>query len=423
MRLLGQFGMGSMFGRLVEKMIRGSKPAADDGYLSHYLNAVCPSFAPRYLETIRINSAAESTESLDALDVLAQLIMEEQNIQNADISASRAYLSILIDNEHLPAQSQLSESELQTLRELLFCYFSGAENTNEKGSQVLSLIERKFANGNFSQARILLQIFETNNETRQNNERNLYYEEMIMRLEYSPSKSKPLPALTIKEATASDADDETVLHAFSELEQIGGIKFCLYLRDPDEYERWENSLQTLSEDVRQYLLDYVPIIRWRKLGSLTGSLMSQFGMHMTFEMLRRHVQQKLRMCYFILLANGNTGYEWFIFAFAEWSRRVFEVDIREVFPMLHRSGIIDGMCLQEVLDVTIDRFYGKKMNDIAITPEALEKAYRESVQFIMNCDISQIASGCYNFGDFLLDRILQFDYKSPMFAFQLHSMM
>ncbi len=412
-----------MFGRLVEKMMRCNKPLSDDGYLSHYLDIICPQFAARYTEVIHPNSSQPGSESLDALDVLAQMIMAEQGIPNADVSASRAYLSILIDNEHLPTQSQLNESELLTLRALLFSYFSGAENTNEKGAQVLSLIERKFANGNFSQARILLQIFETNNETRQNNERNLYYEEMIMRLDCVPPKTKPLSAAIIKAATEPDADDEAVLHAFSELEQSGNIIFCLYLRDPDELERWQKSLQPLPEDVQNYLIDYIPIIRWRKLGTLDGSLMSQFGAHMTFEMLRRHVQLKLRMCYFILLANGNTGYEWFIFAFADWSKKYFDVDVREVFPMLHRSGIVDGMCLQEVLDVTIDRFYVKKMNEIAIPPEALEKAYRDAIQFIFNSDISQISAGHYNFGDFLLDGILPFQYKSPMFAFQLHSMM
>lgn len=413
-----------MFGRLITKMMRSNNTVSDDGFLSHYLESVCPRFAERYTELMNPDRADdESGESLDALDVLAQMVMEEQGIRDADVSASRAYLSILIDNEHLPAQSQLNESELQTLRELLFSYFSGADNTNEKGAQVLSLIERKFANGNFSQAKILLQIFETNTETRQNNERNLYYEEMIMRLENGAPKASPLPQAVVKAALEANADDADVLRAFTELEQSGNIKFCLYLRDPKEIEMWQNGLKTLKEDARQYLLDYIPIIRWRKLGGLSGTLMSQFGAHMTFEMLRRHVQQKLRMCYFILLANGNTGYEWFIFAFAKWSKKFFDVDVQEVFPMLHRSGILDGMCLQEVLDVTIDRFYGKKMNEIAIPPEALEKAYRSAIQFIFSSDVSQIAAGNYNFGDFLLDEILPFEYESPMFAFQLHAMM
>ena len=79
---------------------------------------------------------------------------------------------------------------------------------------------------------------------------------------------------------------------------------------------------------------------------------------MVFESLRRYVQQKLRMCYFILLASGITGYEWFIYAFTNWSRDIFNVDVREIFPVLHRLALVDGMCLQEVLDVTLERYHG-----------------------------------------------------------------
>ena len=91
--------------------------------------------------------------------------------------------------------------------------------------------------------------------------------------------------------------------------------------------------------------------------------------------------------------------------------------------MLHRSGIIDGMCLQEDLDVTTDRFYGRKMNEISITPESLETAFHTAVKFILESDISLIPSGQYNFGDFILDAILPFDYEDPMFAYRIHSMM
>lgn len=415
-----------MFGRLVEKMIRGTnKSSQDDGYLSRYLDAICPRFASLYDETLKAcqNASDSAMENIDALDVLAKLVMEELGIHNIEVTIARAYLSILIDNEHLPTLSQLSESELGILRELLFAYFRGDDYINEKGAQVLALIEQKFTNGAFSQAKILLQIFETNNETRQNNERNLYYEEMNVRLDTIPTKSKPLSASLVQAAIGENATDEAILKAFAQLEQNASVRFCLYLRDNKELEKWQSAVSPLPKEIQEYLLDYVPIIRWRKLGALSGQILSQAGQHMTFEMLRYHVQQKLRMCYFILLASGNTGYEWFIFAFSRWSKKYFDVDVREVFPMLHRSGIIDGMCLQEDLDVTTDRFYGRKMNEISITPESLATAFHAAVKFILESDISLIPSGQYNFGDFILDAILPFDYEDPMFAYRIHSMM
>ena len=68
-------------------------------------------------------------------------------------------------------------------------------------------------------------------------------------------------------------------------------------------------------------------------------------------------------------------------------------------------------------------FNGKKMNEIAISPEALEKAYHAAIEFIFRCDVSQIPAGHYNFGDFLLDNILNFEYQVPMFAYRLPLMM
>ena len=162
--------------------------------------------------------SSELSPDIDALDILALLIVEKMGIKNADVAASRAFLSILIENEHLPVAGQLSAQELQALRNLLFCYFSGDANVNEKGAQVLALIEQKFANGFFSQARILLQIFETNQETRQNNERNLYYEEMILRLDGGPTKAKPVARNILQAACEDDADDETVLRALRAIE-------------------------------------------------------------------------------------------------------------------------------------------------------------------------------------------------------------
>ncbi len=411
-----------MLGRLVEKMMRGNKASSDDeGYLSRYLDVICPQYAAQYNEVMHDKPA---DAEIDALDVLANMLMSEMGISNGYGAAARAYLSILIENEHLPVRAHLSANELNALRELLFCYFNGAGDVNEKGSQVLGLIEQKFSHGDFSQARILLQIFETNNETRLNNERNLYYEEMIMRLDSMGSRAKSLPESLTSFDPVHHSDDATVLQVLNDCEACAGASFYLFLRDPDELTAWQQALSSLDEQVQQYLLDYIPVVRWRKVGSITSEdLRSQLGRHMTFEMLRRHVQQKIRMCYFILLASGSTGHEWFIFAFTEWSRKHFNVDVRDLFPFIHRSGIVDNICLQEILDMATDRFFGPAMNSLSIHPETLEKAYISALEFIAATDFSQVPPGNYNLGDFLLDVILDFDYQDPLLAYRTHAIM
>ena len=145
-----------MLGRWVEKMIRGYKASPEEeGVLGNYLDAVCSKIAQEYQARAKGSDPLE----LDALDVFAELLMNEMGLKSVELAAARAYLSILIENEHLPTSGQLTASELVSLRDLLFCYFSGSEDVNEKGTQVLSLIEKKFSSGQFAQAKILLQIF------------------------------------------------------------------------------------------------------------------------------------------------------------------------------------------------------------------------------------------------------------------------
>ena len=412
----------AMLQRLVEKMMRGSKSQPDDeGYLSRYLDMICPQYAAHYNEVMK--DRPDDVE-LDALDVLANMLMSEMGITNGYGAAARAFLSILIENEHLPVSANLSPGELDALRELLFCYFNGAGDVNEKGAQVLALIEQKFSHGAFSQARILLQIFETNNETRLNNERNLFYEEMILRLDSMGAHGKSLPASLLSFDPAKNSDDTTVLNVLNDCEACSGASFYLYLRDPVEMADWQKAVSSLDETTQQYLLDYIPVVRWRRVGSVVGEdLRTQLGQHMTFEMLRRYVQQKIRMCYFILLASGSSGHEWFIFAFTEWSRKYFDVDVRDLFPFIHRSGIVDGICLQEILDMATDRFYGPAMNNLTIHPETLEEAYISALEFIAATDFTQVPEGHYNLGDFLLDAILPFEYEDSLLAYRMHAIM
>ena len=63
------------------------------------------------------------------------------------------------------------------------------------------------------------------------------------------------------------------------------------------------------------------------------------------------------------------------------------------------------------------------MNDIVLDAYELDKAFRESVRFILQTDMSMFPMGYYNFGDFLLDRILPFPYEDPYFACRLHLLM
>ena len=406
-----------MLDKLVGIVTGSKKPVTSRSSLGTALDKVCPRFAERY------EAQKSADEPVDALDIISAMVMNEIQPGIMDVAAARAYLSILIENEHLPITHQLSESDLECLKQLFLGYFCKSDDVNAKGAQVLSLIERKFGSGEYSQARILLQIFETNEETRLNNERNLYYEEMISRLDMSFARTKGIPHPLVEAALENDASDEVLFKAFQTIEHDLNALFCLYLVDQNENTQWQQALASVEPEVREYITEYIPVIQWRSIGQLSESLESQISRHMTFDMLRRHVQNKLRMCYFLLLASGNTGYEWFIFAFTEWSRIIFGVDIHEVLPMLHRCSVVENMGFQEVLDIVTDRFYGPAMNRVTMTPDDLVIAYKKVIQRLLSNDASDIPRGSYSFGDFVLDELLPFRYENPSFAFRLYKMM
>lgn len=409
-----------MLGRLVERMKGNSRPVVNRGsFLEGCLERIRPRLFEHFQKSLAENPAA------DSLDVFSLFIVEDLlKGESCEAAAARAFFSVLLENEHLPLGQQLTDSELTLLRDLLMGYFRGNDNINEKGAEVLALIERKFLRGEFSQARILLQIFETDEETRQNNERNLFYEEMITRLALPVSNAKGLNAQLISKLEEDDFQDELVTELSTALQEGSDLHFCLFLKDKLEIAKWREQFVQLPENAASCISDYVPVARWRSLGSLKEeSINSQVQRHMTFEMLRRHVQLKLRMCYFILLASGKTGVEWFIFSFSKWSREHFDVDAREVLPFVHRSSVMDGLCLQEVLDIAVDRFYGPSLNKINITKEQSESAWRSILQSLATTPFHNIPRGYYNFGDFILDKLLAFEYVDPLFAFKLYLLM
>ncbi|MFA5625332.1 MAG: hypothetical protein WC966_09825 [Bradymonadales bacterium] len=409
-----------MLGRLVERMKGNSRPVVNRGsFLDGCLERVRPRLVEHFLKALDENPHS------DCLDLLSLFIVEDLlKGESCEPAAARAFFSVLLENEHLPLGQQLSDAELTLLRDLLMGYFKGNDNVNEKGAEVLSLIERKFMRGEFSQARILLQIFETDEETRQNNERNLFYEEMITRLSLASSNAKGLPSSVLAKFDEEDFEDAAVNEMSQSLANESDLRFCLFLKDQAELAKWHAQFERLQESSASCISDYVPVARWRRLGTLKDeSISSQVQRHMTFEMLRRHVQLKLRMCYFLLLASGKTGVEWFIFSFSEWSLKHFNVEAREVLPFVHRSSVMEGLCLQEVMDIAVDRFFGPSLNKVNITKEQSESAWRATVRKLSKTHFASIPRGYYNLGDFILDELLPFEHVDPLLAYKLYLLM
>jgi hypothetical protein len=153
---------------------------------------------PTYLESL-LNRLTEpctkllgENEGAAPLAVLTGYVLRDDDsslppvpeilVNDQMLKAGRAYLALLLDNDRLPRGEQLTLEELTLPRGLLLQFFQGHSDIQARAQEVLGLVERKFSQRSFQQATILLQLFETDHTTKLQNERKLFYEDMIQRL-------------------------------------------------------------------------------------------------------------------------------------------------------------------------------------------------------------------------------------------------
>jgi len=368
-----------------------------------------------------------SSNGADPVEALAETIMEKvvESGTPANPQAGRAYFSVLVENDRLPAGAQLDESELGLLRDLLVEYFSGNETVRDRANEVLALIERKFSEGAFTQARILLQIFETDVETKLNNERNLFYEDMIMRLGIRRRHEVPTEERDGFRETAAalePTDDEVIKELLSRLAHEYYVHFCLDIRSAEATKEWARFGEVVDESMRDRLLKYVPPLRWRSPFLVAGeSVIEMATNHLQPEATERYVQRLIKMCYFLLLASGDTGFESYIYSLLAWSRDEVNVDVKRLLPFIHRRSVLDEIGLQETLDEVYQDFYAATLaKRLDGSREKIEGAWRGFLKELSTMDLNDIPPGHYDLGGFLLDQLLGFKQPDPYFSFKLY---
>lgn len=392
------------------------------------------------LARVRERVAARLNSETDPLELLAREVMREvvgvggaaagRNFDaggSNNAQAARAFFSVLVENDRLPAGEQLDEGELTLLKNLLVEYFSGADAVRARANEVLALIERKFSQGAFTQARILLQIFETDGETRLNNERNLFYEDMIMRL--GTRRRHEIPDLERDQIRSTLAElriaqDDEVKKALVWLGREYYVHLCLAVRDPAQVEIWGTLAQKANTEAAERLLRYVPPRRWRSPASLpTLDTLAASERHLSDEVVKHHVQRLLKMCYFLLLASGDTGYEAFIYSFLDWSRQVLGIEAKNLLPVIHRRSVLDEVGLQETLDAVFEEHYALPLAERVQGSsqfKSLENAWNALFARLARLDINDVPPGHYDVGGFLLDELLDFEQPEPYFGFKLY---
>ncbi len=362
----------------------------------------------------------ETTAEFDVEDVQASQAPRAD--RKEVLQAGRVFLGMLIENDRLPFELQLGMEETLLARDLLVGYFVGNEDFEDKAQQLLRIVEQKFGEGRFSQARILLQLFQTDPQRRIKHDRNIFYEDMIQRL--GIRRRNPVATETLKEFKAFTG---TLVELMRWLEETLFIKFHMFTRQPETAKKWRDIGDLSSIDgSTEYLLRFLPPRRWRALYRKSdaddATLRAQLAEHICNETLATYVTNQLRTCYFVLRAVGDTGLEGYLDTFFEWTRDALDVNATSLLPEIYRRSMGENDMMKTIFTDLYNRSLRGPSEQFldGVSDDVIEEALDEAIAFIRACNLNEVPPGNYDLGGFVYDKLFGVVYPKPEFAFKLH---
>ena len=312
-------------------------------------------------ELIEEVATIDETQEFEGVDrVAVESEGGEDDLPRVDqkevLQAGRVFLGLLIENDRLPIELQLGLEETSLARDLLVGYFVGRQDFEERAQQLLRIVERKFSEGQFSQARILLQLFQTDRQTRIRNDRNIFYEDMIQRL--GIRRRHPVAADVLEEFEAMELEGADQLIELTRwLDEHLFIKFYLFTRHPEQVRAWRAiGSRSTREGAVDSLLKYLPPRRWRPFyqgpqgAEDSAQARALLREHVNNDTLATYISSQLRTCYFVLRAVGDTGLEGFLDTFFNWTHEELGVRVTSLLPELYRRSMGEAHMMKAIFE-------------------------------------------------------------------------
>jgi hypothetical protein len=344
----------------------------------------------------------------------------------ATLGAIKAYFSLLGENDALPPSGQLNARELRLTRQLLLSSAAGIDAASDHSEKVLSLLEDKFNGGKYTQAGLLLRLFETTPARERNNERTLFYEEMFSR--FGVLRLNRIPKYLCdryREALAGDEDAlARIAGAAAWLAENAGVHFNILYRSPDEVSAWRESVAgTAQTDELGTALPKLPPARWRNVGEyMTNGLVTGLREYFLSGAVFAYSRHLLKVCYFIVLVTGKTGYETFLNDFFSWVARNYDYPGTRLLPELHRRTTLGDEGLASGLDAVLADQIGERSGPLmaSLTDEAITKSLSLLAKDLEAIDPNDIPPGEYDLTGLLLDRCTGLTSEDPKHLFRVH---
>ena len=368
-------------------------------------------------ETAGLDESTSSEASEDSIGEDNKVRLDRPEV----LQAGRVFLGMLIENDRLPGDIQLDTEETLLARDLLMSYFMGQNNFEGRAQKLLKIVERKFSEGHFSQARILLQLFQTDAKTRIRNDRNIFYEDMIQR--FGVRRKRPLDEERVEGFKALAQQQASASETLTWIEENLQVRTHVFVRQATQVEQWKAlAAKSNAPNAQENLLRYLPPKRWRAPHSHDASVEALVHRHIANDTLGTYCINLLNACYFVLRAVGDTGLESYLDNFFDWADQQFDLDATIFLPELYRRSMGDADTMRVIFQDLYDRFIRPRAEAKlqALTTEQKTQALHDALQKLQSADPNEIAPGNYSLGALIFDELFGMVYPTPEFSFKVH---
>lgn len=357
----------------------------------------------------------------------AEGVVDESRIDSpVMLRAARVFLGLLVDNARLPDGLRMPLEDIQRVRTLLLGYFLGKQDVAMRANELMGVVETKFSEEYYSQARMLLELFGVHRETRLENDRKLYFREISMSgMEGRPRRwaveiSGELPE---RLRAINEADEGGFATFFEWYSDTTGISMDVRARSEEDVEQWRRALEPAKDESEvESCLEVIPPEQW----AMPGEFDAPTARVVAHQLDRQHglavTARYLKMVYFVLRPGAETGLEPLAERFFDWSESFADVDAVRFLPDLHLEMTQGERMVDDIIEDVCWRHYAEAVEErVADVDE--EQAYdllESSVEQLQDVDLAGVPPGHYDLSGFVADALFGIELPSPEYHFKLH---
>lgn len=385
-------------------------------------------FADERLESWRrqmLEHEAPDSDPWTALALIACKDLAPEGYAKSDritrLNFGRSVLGLVINNDRLPPRQQLSTDKLETAFSLLRSFFFKPEAVEEAAQATLRVVEGCVSTTELGQARVLLDLFDTEPATRRQNELNLFYEGMLHRFQVPEegTLSEDAVAGTRSELLELLAGDGPALgQAAAKIATHWGVHLHINASLPLAMQRWQEIIPSgISPERRAKLLEQVADRRLRAiherppesvLGALTDAINERSSQECLQELAIAHI--------FIARMSGRTGTESMLGTFFRWMEQSFQGPAIRVLPEIYRGLSLGTEPLTELAERVCEEFMTPNQ-ELVFSSETVADELSEILRELINAPAKSVAAGDYDLGSLLHSRLI--GYRPDNFAYSM----